>query len=480
MIPAEAKSRCSNLPMVPKGLFILLGATIACSNPKPVDLSTTVNGAGVQLREAEGFLNLASGVPTFDETQAPREEAFLLGVKHIFSVDTLPAMAVASAQGDPMKLLSRNQCVDALAGDEQRVGEMCSGLESEILKKWSMCAFALAAATEVLPEAMQECPIRLSETGPLSQRGLQVALARTILEARVALKIDSATAQEHLDRGSTMAEGLGLTETEQLWLATDWPGVAPTVDPAQSIGPHYLLENGLPVALADNRMRLNESDVLVNGIRVADSARTLGPPKRWAKTSMDFPVRGDAWVLEDASGDPLQISAAVKAICSQTDSVTVMTVDKRSTATMNQRETAAAVRRVECEPFLAEQAVEAEKAFEELASAPGTVSLSGDPIILGALDRDLLDSKITENLLHLKACYSRALVDQPSMSGKVTVKFVIAKDGTVSKASIKNSTIDDDSFTECLTASFLSFSFAEPKGGGIVIASYPFLFSSET
>jgi hypothetical protein len=56
------------------------------------------------------------------------------------------------------------------------------------------------------------------------------------------------------------------------------------------------------------------------------------------------------------------------------------------------------------------------------------------------------------------------------------VKFVIGKTGSVSKASTKTSTLGSKAVEGCINSRFMRFKFPEPKGGGIVIVSYPFIF----
>ena len=107
----------------------------------------------------------------------------------------------------------------------------------------------------------------------------------------------------------------------------------------------------------------------------------------------------------------------------------------------------------------------------------GLGKIGGDPIILGALDKSLIDAVIKRHMNQIRYCYQRQLTKNPNLGGKITVKFVIAKDGTVSKASIKSSTMGDKSVEGCITSRFMRFKFPEPKGGGIVIVSYPFIFA---
>jgi len=104
---------------------------------------------------------------------------------------------------------------------------------------------------------------------------------------------------------------------------------------------------------------------------------------------------------------------------------------------------------------------------------------AGDPIILGSLDKSLIDQVIKRNQNQIRYCYQRELTRDPTLSGKVTVKFVIARDGSVSKAQTKSSTLGSPPVEDCINQRVMRMQFPEPKGGGIVIVSYPFLFQTE-
>jgi TonB family protein len=78
----------------------------------------------------------------------------------------------------------------------------------------------------------------------------------------------------------------------------------------------------------------------------------------------------------------------------------------------------------------------------------------------------------------IRYCYQRELTKNPGLKGRIVVKFVIAANGTVSKAYIKSSSMGSEGVESCIAGRFRRFKFPEPKGGGIVIVSYPFIFSS--
>jgi len=107
----------------------------------------------------------------------------------------------------------------------------------------------------------------------------------------------------------------------------------------------------------------------------------------------------------------------------------------------------------------------------------GIGRIGGSPIILGALDKSLIDRVIKRHMNQIRHCYQRELPKDPNLGGKITVKFVIAKDGSVSKASTKKSTMGNSAVERCINKRFHRFRFPEPKGGGIVIVSYPFIFA---
>jgi hypothetical protein len=104
-------------------------------------------------------------------------------------------------------------------------------------------------------------------------------------------------------------------------------------------------------------------------------------------------------------------------------------------------------------------------------------TMGGDPIILGALDRSLIDEVIKRHMNQIRYCYQRELSRNATLAGKVVIRFTIAGDGTVSQASTKETTMNNSAVEGCIVGRFQRMQFPEPRGGGVVIVSYPFLFS---
>ena len=101
-----------------------------------------------------------------------------------------------------------------------------------------------------------------------------------------------------------------------------------------------------------------------------------------------------------------------------------------------------------------------------------------DPIILGALGKSLIDTVIKRQMNEIERCYQQSVAQDPSLSGTIAVKFVIAQDGSVAQATIKSSTMGSAAVENCVVSAFEPIQFPNPRGGGIVIATYAFTFSS--
>ena len=99
-------------------------------------------------------------------------------------------------------------------------------------------------------------------------------------------------------------------------------------------------------------------------------------------------------------------------------------------------------------------------------------------IFLSGIDKSAVDRVVKSHLASIRYCYQRELPGNPDLSGKVVVKFVIAKDGTVSQSTIRSSTLRNQPAERCLVERFSRMRFVKPKGGGIAVVSYPLVFSS--
>jgi hypothetical protein len=102
----------------------------------------------------------------------------------------------------------------------------------------------------------------------------------------------------------------------------------------------------------------------------------------------------------------------------------------------------------------------------------------GDPIVLGALDKALIDEVVKRHMSQIKYCYQRELTRDANLVGKIVTKFTIAGDGSVGSSSVKASTMGSAAVEQCVASKFLKMTFPKPKGGGVVVVSYPFVFGT--
>lgn len=98
-----------------------------------------------------------------------------------------------------------------------------------------------------------------------------------------------------------------------------------------------------------------------------------------------------------------------------------------------------------------------------------------DPVVKGSLDKEMIRRVIRAHLGLVRAC---SITDAGTRTGKIDVNFVISKEGTVSAASVTKSTTNDASFDACVTDAVKTMVFPKPPGGGTVVVTYPFTFTT--
>ena len=96
---------------------------------------------------------------------------------------------------------------------------------------------------------------------------------------------------------------------------------------------------------------------------------------------------------------------------------------------------------------------------------------------MGALDMSLIESVVKSHHAQIGFCYERELSETPALSGTMTVKFLIAKSGSVTRAETSLSTLNSPSLDECVNRRFLRMTFPPVEGGGIAVVKYQLEFA---
>ncbi len=73
-------------------------------------------------------------------------------------------------------------------------------------------------------------------------------------------------------------------------------------------------------------------------------------------------------------------------------------------------------------------------------------------------------------------CYEKALIGNPALRGKLTMRWTIALDGTVQGAFVSDDTLRDAEVAGCVRRNLLRWRFTPPQGGQCVV-QFPFVFS---
>jgi hypothetical protein len=88
---------------------------------------------------------------------------------------------------------------------------------------------------------------------------------------------------------------------------------------------------------------------------------------------------------------------------------------------------------------------------------------------------EVIQRVVRSNFGRFRACYENGLRKNPSLEGRVAVRFLIDRDGTVGMSTDGGSSIPDAGVVGCVVGAFRGLSFPAPERG-VVTVTYPILF----
>lgn len=100
----------------------------------------------------------------------------------------------------------------------------------------------------------------------------------------------------------------------------------------------------------------------------------------------------------------------------------------------------------------------------------------GETVVGGSLPPELIQRVVRQNFGRFRQCYESALRTNPNLTGRVTARFVIDRDGSVSTSGNGGSDLPDSGAVQCVISAFYGLSFPAPRDG-VVRVSYPILFT---
>ena len=99
----------------------------------------------------------------------------------------------------------------------------------------------------------------------------------------------------------------------------------------------------------------------------------------------------------------------------------------------------------------------------------------GSVSVAGRLPPEVIQRIVRQNFGRFRLCYENGLRTKPSLAGRVVVRFVIGRDGTVSNVA-GSGDLPDKGVIGCVQKAFYGLTFPQPEGG-VVTVSYPLVFS---
>lgn len=102
------------------------------------------------------------------------------------------------------------------------------------------------------------------------------------------------------------------------------------------------------------------------------------------------------------------------------------------------------------------------------------IRIGGTEIVNGHIPREVIQRVVRQNYGRFRQCYEHGLRTNPNLTGRVTARFVIGRDGGVTSAVNGGSDLPDSAVVSCVISAFYGITFPSPDGG-IVTVSYPLM-----
>lgn len=111
--------------------------------------------------------------------------------------------------------------------------------------------------------------------------------------------------------------------------------------------------------------------------------------------------------------------------------------------------------------------------------APSNLATGGaQAVVMGAIDRSVVDAYIKRNLTKIRHCYEKELAKNPNLFGRITITFIISGNGSVSTSKVNRTTMNSEPVENCVASAIKQIKFPPLKGGGIATINYPFVFKN--
>jgi metallo-beta-lactamase class B len=101
-----------------------------------------------------------------------------------------------------------------------------------------------------------------------------------------------------------------------------------------------------------------------------------------------------------------------------------------------------------------------------------------EPIeVKGGLETYTVRHFVSRRMNDVSFCYEHALAANPTLTGRIVVKFTIGAPGEVVASAVQSSTMANPAVEACVAAVVRTFGFPYPRPAGPVTVTYPFAFT---
>jgi len=125
------------------------------------------------------------------------------------------------------------------------------------------------------------------------------------------------------------------------------------------------------------------------------------------------------------------------------------------------------------------QQAEGEQIVERVIRGRANVGALEEEGGAGVFDPNIVTRQIRARLRAIQTCYERELRNNPTLAGRVLVRFTIRPTGTVSGASAAENTTGSPAVAQCVVSTISRFRFNPGPEGGAVTFAYPFVFAPQ-
>lgn len=109
------------------------------------------------------------------------------------------------------------------------------------------------------------------------------------------------------------------------------------------------------------------------------------------------------------------------------------------------------------------------------ATGASLIPIPEEATVDGGLDSSLIADVVRRNLGQIRFCYEQGLQLNASLSGRVSVNWVIDANGAVKVANVKDTSLNNKTVEDCILRRLRTWKFPIPEGRQEVPVSYPFL-----